>query len=68
MMKIPLLSKPFDEHTPESFYEHAKKLSKPAPPKVVKLRKKKKDDNNTGLKPNSETSGKTEADVGLIEA
>lgn len=51
--KIPLLAKAFEDHTPESFYEYAKKLNKPLKPEPeIKTRKKKSNDSNAGSIPN----------------
>lgn len=69
--KLPLLARAFEDQTIESFYDHAKKLSKPQKPEVkkpAKLRKKKtKDDTNSGLISDSQASRETEAHVGIIE-
>mgnify|MGYP001603504614 CR=1 FL=1 len=66
--KILLLARAFEEVSAEEFFGHAKKLMKPAKPKVVKTRKKKtSDDDNTGLKPVAKTNRKTKKDAGLIE-
>lgn len=54
-MKIPLLGKPFEEHTEDSFYDYVKKLAKPYKPKprVIKTRKKKPDVSTAGFESNS---------------
>lgn len=63
-----LLSKEFDQFTPEEFYKHAKGLVKPYKPKVLKTRKLKTDENNTGPKPSIKRIRKTKKNVGAIEA